>query len=153
MFSMFNMLQIPVHLVYISMINRLSFNYNIQPGMLTEGFFWFTDLSSPDPTGILPMIGGVVSLLNILSTSTMNTSVVMRKFRRYVYVFPFISVPIWMTFPAAFNLYWVTTASVQLIAVNMFRADWFRRFCGIPDYLPGSILEAKNVKKTFIAAN
>jgi hypothetical protein len=29
MISMFNILQVPVHLVYISMINRLAFNYDI----------------------------------------------------------------------------------------------------------------------------
>ena len=149
--SMLNMFQLPVHLVYISMINRLAFNYDIQPGMLTEGFFWFKDLSSPDPTGILPLLGGIVSLLNILTTSTMNTSSMMRKFRRYIYIFPFISVPIWMTFPSAFNLYWLTTSTVQLLSVNAFRSARFRNFCGIPEYLPGSKLERLNAKSAFKA--
>lgn len=97
---MMNMFQMPVHLVYISMINRLAFNYEINPAILNEGFFWFTDLSSPDPTGILPLMGGLVSLLNILTTSTANTSAMMRKLRKYIYFLPLISVPIWMTFPA-----------------------------------------------------
>jgi len=90
----------PVHLVYISMINRLSFNYDLCPNILTDGFLWFRDLSAPDPYGILPLIGGVVSLLNILSTSTTSMTPTMRKIRRYVYFLPLISVPIWMTFPA-----------------------------------------------------
>lgn len=68
MISMFNILQIPVHMVYISMINRLSYNYEINPAILTDGLLWFKDLSSPDPTGILPIVGGVISYLNI-STS------------------------------------------------------------------------------------
>ena len=100
MISMLNLFQLPVHLVYISMINRLSFNYEINPAILNDGFWWFTDLSSPDPTGILPMVGGVISLLNILTTSTTNTSTVMRKMRKYIYFLPLISVPVWMTFPA-----------------------------------------------------
>lgn len=100
MISAGNMLQLPVHMVYISMINRLAYNYEINPAMLNEGFWWFTDLSSPDPTGILPLIGGLISLLNILTTSTANTSAMMRKIRRYIYFLPLISVPIWMTFPA-----------------------------------------------------
>lgn len=107
---MFNIFQVPVHLVYISMINNLAFNYWLNPAILNEGFLWFKDLSSPDPTGILPVLGGVISLLNILTTSTTNTSTVMRKLRRYIYVFPLISIPIWMTFPAAFNLYWLTAS-------------------------------------------
>jgi membrane protein insertase Oxa1/YidC/SpoIIIJ len=97
--SMFNIFQPPVHLVYISMINRLAFNYEINPAILNEGFFWFTDLSSPDPTGILPVLGGLVSLLNLLTTSTTNTSTFMRKIKRYIYIFPLISIPVWMTFP------------------------------------------------------
>lgn len=106
MISMLNMFQLPVHLVYISMINRLSFNYEINPLILSDGFWWFKDLSSPDPTGILPLIGGMISLLNILTTSTTNSSTVMRKMRKYVYFLPLISVPVWMTFPAViFNFY------------------------------------------------
>lgn len=72
--SMLNMFQLPVHLVYISMINGLAYNYDKNPAILTEGFFWFTDLSSPDPTGILPVLGGLVSLLNIVTTSAASAS-------------------------------------------------------------------------------
>lgn len=141
-----NIFQLPVHLVYISMINNLSFNYYINPAILSEGMLWFKDLSSPDPTGILPFIGGMISLLNILTTSTTNTSAVMRKLRRYMYFFPLISIPVWMTFPAAFNLYWIATSSVQLIIMNLFRSSRFRNFVGIPEYLPGTKLERLNSK-------
>lgn len=97
--SLLNIFQLPVHMVYISMINRISFNYDINPAILNEGFFWFKDLSSPDPTGILPVMGGIISLLNILTTSNQNTSSVMRKIRKYIYILPLISIPVWMTFP------------------------------------------------------
>ena len=97
--SLLNIFQLPVHMVYISMINRISFNYDINPAILNEGFFWFKDLSSPDPTGILPIAGGIISLLNILTTSNQNTSSVMRKIRKYIYILPLISIPVWMTFP------------------------------------------------------
>jgi len=138
---MFNIFQMPVHLVYISLINRLSFNYDLNPSILTDGFLWFKDLSAPDPYGILPLLGGLISLLNILSTSTTSLTPTMRKIRRYVYVFPLISVPIWMTFPAAFNLYWISSSLVHLIILNLFRNNRFRHFIGIPEYLPGTKLE------------
>ena len=105
-------MQVPIHLVYISMINRLSFNYNIYPNILSDGFLWFKDLSSPDPYGILPFFGGMISLLNMQMTSTMNTSSMMRKFKKYIVLLPCLSIPIWMTFPAAFNLYWLTTQGI-----------------------------------------
>jgi YidC/Oxa1 family membrane protein insertase len=107
MFSFLNILQFPIHVVFISMINRLSYNYDIKPAILTDGFLWFTDLSSPDPYGVLPVIGGTITLLNILSTSTTNVNPMMRRIRRYMYFFPFITIPVWMTFPSAFNLYWM----------------------------------------------
>ena len=64
------------------MINRYSFNYDLNPAILTEGFLWFKDLSAPDPYGILPVLGGIVSLLNILSTSTTTVSPTMRKIKK-----------------------------------------------------------------------
>ena len=97
---MLNIAQLPMHMVWVSLINTMAFNYDKNPAILTEGFFWFTDMSSPDPYGILPVIGGIISLLNILSASSNNSNPTMRKIRRYIYVFPLISVPIWMTFPS-----------------------------------------------------
>ena len=97
---MLNVLQMPVHIVYISLVNRVAFNYDLNPNILTDGFLWFKDLSAPDPYGILPMIGGLITLINILSTSTANLTPTMRKFRKYMYILPLMSVPVWMTFPA-----------------------------------------------------
>jgi len=67
--SAMNIFQLPVHMVYISMINRLSYDYEINPAILTDGLLWFKDLSSPDPYGILPILGGVFSMLNVMSTN------------------------------------------------------------------------------------
>jgi len=67
--SALNIFQLPVHMVYISMINRLSYDYEINPAILTDGILWFKDLSVPDPWGILPVAGGVMSMLNIMSTN------------------------------------------------------------------------------------
>ena len=71
---------------------------------------WFTDLSSPDPTGILPVVGGVLSFLNVMSTSTAGSNANFRKFAKFFRLLPVVSIPIWMTFPVAFNLYWLVTS-------------------------------------------
>lgn len=133
-------------MVYMGMTQRLSYQYDLNPAIMTDGLLWFSDLSSPDPTGILPVLGGTVSLLNMLTTSTLNTNSVMRKMRRYMFLFPLVTVPIWMTFPAAFNLYWVSTNVAQLLIMNLFRMERFRKFMGIPEFLPGSKLERLNTK-------
>lgn len=61
--------------------------------------------------------------------------------RKYMLLMPLISIPVQMTFPAAFNLYWMASSSVQLAILLAFRTDRFRMFMGVPDYLPGSKLE------------
>ena len=128
------------------MINRFSYDFTINPAILTGGMLWFKDLSSPDPTGILPVLGGVFSLLNIMSTNTGGGNIQFRKFSKIFRVFPLISIPIWMTFPAAFNIYWLIASGFQLMTLNAFRVEKFRHFLGIPTFLPGSKLERLNVK-------
>ena len=84
-------------------------------------------------------------MLNMLNTTTTNSNTVMRKMRRYIMIMPLISIPIQMTFPAAFNLYWMASSSVQLAILLAFRQDSFRRFLGVPDYLPGTKLEKQQI--------
>ena len=130
--SALNLLQMPLHMTFISLINKLSYSYDISPAMLTEGFLWFKDLSSPDPYCILPLLGGLINMLNMLNTTTTNSSTAMRKMRRYIVLMPMISIPIQMTFPCAFNLYWMASSSVQLAILLAFRQDTFREFMGVP---------------------
>jgi len=146
MISMLNIFQLPVHMVYISMINRFAYDFTINPAILTGGMLWFKDLSSPDPTGILPLFGGLFSLLNIMSTNSGGGNNQFRKFSKLLRVLPLISIPIWMTFPSAFNIYWLVTSGFQLATLNAFRIEKFRHFLGIPTFLPGSKLERLNVK-------
>ena len=47
----------------------MSQDFNHNPAILTDGVFWFKDLSAPDPIGILPIIGGFISLLNVMSST------------------------------------------------------------------------------------
>ena len=150
--SAFNLFQLPVHFVFISQINRLAHDFTINPAILTEGVLWFKDLSSPDPYAILPIAGGVLSLLNIMQTSASGGPGAIKKFRKFFKLMPLIAVPIWMTFPAAFNLYWLVSALCQLFILSIFRIATVRRFFGIPKYLPGSKLERLNVKKTVTAS-
>ena len=49
-------------------------------------------------------------------------------------------------FSQAFNLYWATSSSVQLIVLLSFRFHWFKEFMGVPEFLPGSKLERQNKK-------
>ena len=108
--SLLNLFQLPVHLVFISLINKLSYDCTINPAVLTEGFLWFKDLTSPDPLGILPVMGAGITFMNLLNSNVTSNNETIRKVRRYMFVLPLISAPVWMTFPVAFNLYWMISS-------------------------------------------
>ena len=112
MLSLLNLFQIPVHMVWVSLINRMAFNYDKNPELLTQGLLWFKDLSQPDPFCILPVIGAGVTLMTMMSNTNAAMNATMRKMRRYMFILPLLSIPIWMTFPSAFNLYWVCSSLV-----------------------------------------
>ena len=122
----------------------MSFNYENYPGMVSEGFLWFKDLSAPDPLGIVPVVGSMVTLLNILQSQTGNATPFMRRIRRYFFIMPILTIPIWMTFPVAFNMYWILSSGIQLIIMTLVRSRKFRQMLGVPLYLPGSKLERLN---------
>lgn len=82
------------------MINNLALNFEINPAILNEGMLWFTDLSQPDPYGLLPIMGGLVSLLNIMTSRTANSDNRFAKFKKFMVVMPLMAIPIQMTFPA-----------------------------------------------------
>jgi membrane protein insertase Oxa1/YidC/SpoIIIJ len=121
-----------MHLVFIGLVNKLSYDFTINPAILTDGILWFKDLSSPDPTGILPVLGGLLTFVNIINTSSTGGHKLMRKGKKFMKLIPFVSVPIWMTFPFAFNLYWLVTSGCQGLIQALFRVKKFRVMMGIP---------------------
>ena len=99
---------------------------------MTGGMLWFTDLASPDPTGILPVLAGTINLLNVMTTQVNSDSTFFRKMRQFMFIMPLVTVPVWMTFPAAFNIYWITTSSIQFLFINVIRSQAIRKRLGIP---------------------
>ena len=108
--GLMNLLQLPVHITFISLINKLSYDCTINPAILTDGFLWFTDLTAPDPLGILPVVGAGLTLMNMMNSQVTSTNETIRKVRRYMFVLPLLTAPVWMTFPVAFNLYWMISS-------------------------------------------
>ena len=119
--SLTNLCQIPLHITFISLINKLSFDCQINPAMLTDGMLWFSDLTSPDPLGILPIVGAGITFMNLLNSQVTSNNATFRRMRKYMFVLPLISGPVWMTFPVAFNIYWMMSSGTQLVVLTLFR--------------------------------
>ena len=151
--TLLNITQGVVHVAWIALVNRYTFAMGHQyDHLMNQGFMWLTDLSLPDPYGVFPLIATLLSIANVYCTSTTNTNPTMRKWRRIMVAMPLLSLPIWLTFPSAFNLYWIASAFINLVVLNLFRSWRVREYMGIPSFLPGSKLEKMNIimdKKVF----
>ena len=152
--GMLNLFQLPVHLSFLSVVNRWAFNFDEHPEMTTGGLLWFKDLSEPDPFCIIPMMSGTLMWLAMLvgrrdllsQTQTLSPSSPkwFRTVRKYLMIMPLLTIPIWSSLPAAFNLYWVVTIMTN-VAVNVItRSNSFRKFFRISDFLPGTKLARMN---------
>ena len=126
--GLFNLGQLPLHLVYIGLINKLATDYTIRPEILTEGLLWFKDLSAPDPYGILPILGGVISLLNLQFSSNTASNPVIRKMKRFIWLVPCLMIPVWMTFPVV-----SLQASNCVLGIQSVLADFLRGLAGYTD--------------------
>lgn len=105
------------------------------PGLKTDGFLWFQDLSEMDPYYVLPVLNATISYFNIslnpnLSSSSQTT--VFGKYMKYMRFLPFLSLPIVGFFPSALNLYWCMTAATHLSIASLVRSDFGKKIFGIP---------------------
>ncbi len=60
-----NLLQIPVLLTWFFSLRYLSNLPEIYPQILSEGFLWFSDLSTYDPYFVLPVVAACSTSLSI----------------------------------------------------------------------------------------
>ncbi len=100
-----------------------------------------------DPYGLLPFFSAILSYFNISlnpNLSNPSTGSMFGKYTRYMKFLPFLGMPIVLFFPSGLNLYWAITAGFHLAVTASIRSKTMRKFMGIPEYLPGTILEKLN---------
>jgi membrane protein insertase Oxa1/YidC/SpoIIIJ len=116
--------------------------------MAVGGFMWFTDLTIPDPTYILPFICGLSFLATIesgkeqmIDSNPQYGPVMVNAFRAMA----FVMVPVITTFPAAMLCYWVPNNTITLIQSVTLRNTWVKKQAGIwdrPKPVPGTNSDA-----------
>lgn len=116
--------------------------------MSTGGIMWFTDLTVPDPTYILPIVCGVSFLTTIeagkdqmIDSNPQYGPVMVNAFRAMAVVM----VPVITTFPAAMLCYWVPNNFFTLVQSVTLRNEFVRKQLGIwdrPKPVPGSNTDA-----------
>ena len=110
----------------------------------TGGILWFTDLTIPDPTYILPLACGVSFFATIeagkeqmIDSNPDYGPTIVNAFR----ALSLVMVPVITTFPTAMLCYWVPNNFITLIQSVTLRNDWVKHQLGIwdrPKPVPGS---------------
>lgn len=116
--------------------------------MSTGGILWFTDLTVPDPTYVLPIICGLSFLTTIesgkdqmIDSNPQYGPVMVNAFRAMAVVM----IPVITTFPAAMLCYWVPNNLFTLMQSVTLRNDFVKKQLGIwdrPKPVPGSNTDA-----------
>jgi YidC/Oxa1 family membrane protein insertase len=116
--------------------------------MQSGGIAWFTDLTIPDPTYILPITCGLSFLATIetgkeqmIDSNQQYGPVMVNAFRAMAVVM----VPVMTTFPAVMLCYWVPNNFITMVQSITLRNDWVKKQFGIwdrPKPVPGAASDA-----------
>ncbi|TPX34574.1 hypothetical protein SmJEL517_g02870 [Synchytrium microbalum] len=94
------------------------------PGFKAGGELWFTDLTLPDPTWILPVCLGLLHNTNLkLQAERFPNAVNFQRFNTALRVLMLVLVPLMAQAPSAVTLYWVASAAFSLIQNTYLRHD------------------------------
>ncbi|XP_059699497.1 cytochrome c oxidase assembly protein COX18, mitochondrial isoform X1 [Haemorhous mexicanus] len=107
----------------------------VQEQFSSGGTLWFTDLTAPDSTWILPVSLGLVNLLVVeifASQAKMPVSRIQKFATNFFRAVSVVMVPIAATVPSCMALYWLSSSLVGLAHNLLLRSPAFRRLCRIP---------------------
>uniref|UniRef100_A0A6J0VA63 Cytochrome c oxidase assembly protein COX18, mitochondrial isoform X1 n=2 Tax=Pogona vitticeps TaxID=103695 RepID=A0A6J0VA63_9SAUR len=106
----------------------------IQEQLSTGGVLWFTDLTVPDSTWIMPVTLGLLNLFIIELFALRKTEI--SKLQKYITHFcravSVLMIPIAATAPSCIALYWLSSSFMGLSHNLLLRSPAFRRLCAIP---------------------
>ncbi|XP_058660023.1 cytochrome c oxidase assembly protein COX18, mitochondrial isoform X1 [Ammospiza caudacuta] len=107
----------------------------VQEQFSSGGALWFTDLTAPDSTWILPVSLGLVNLLVVeifASQTKMPVSRIQRLVTNFFRAVSVVMIPIAATVPSSMALYWLSSSLLGLSHNLLLRSPAFRRLCRIP---------------------
>ena len=135
------LLQIPIFLGMFFGMKKMPELFPTE--MSTGGLLWFTDLTIPDPTYLLPITCGITFLATIefgkdqmIDGNPQYGPVLVNAFRGMAVVM----VPVITTFPAAMLCYWVPNNMITMVQSVALRNRWVKKQLGIwdrPKPVPG----------------
>ncbi|KAM4621616.1 cytochrome c oxidase assembly protein COX18, mitochondrial isoform 1-T2 [Polymixia lowei] len=123
----------------------------LQSELSVGGALWFSDLTLPDPTWIIPVSLGVINLLIIEMFALQRVEV--SRFQKYITNFmrgiSVLMVPIAATVPSSMALYWLSSSVVGLGHNLLLRSPAVQRVCGLPALRSSSATPYRDIAAAF----
>ncbi|XP_075006515.1 cytochrome c oxidase assembly protein COX18, mitochondrial isoform X1 [Calonectris borealis] len=106
----------------------------VQEQFSAGGALWFTDLTAPDSTWILPVSLGLMNLLivEIFALQKMEVSRFQKLATNFFRVVSVVMIPVAASVPSSMALYWLSSSFMGLSHNLLLRSPTFRRLCCIP---------------------
>ncbi|XP_062431037.1 cytochrome c oxidase assembly protein COX18, mitochondrial [Rhea pennata] len=110
-------------------------NLEVQEQFSTGGTLWFTDLTAPDSTWILPVSLGLINLLivEIFALQKLKATRFQKLAANFIRVVSVVMIPVAATVPSSMALYWLSSSFMGLSHNLLLRSPTFRRLCRIPN--------------------
>lgn len=104
--------------------------------MQDDGALWFVDLTAADPFYLLPVITSISVFCHLkYSSDGIDLSSMHQTFRAILLCLPFIGLPFMCQFPAALNLYWLTTNLISIVQARTLKFPPIRKRLGINELI------------------
>ncbi|XP_017561754.1 cytochrome c oxidase assembly protein COX18, mitochondrial [Pygocentrus nattereri] len=150
--------QLPMWVFLSLSLRNLSMGIGHVPAGLQEelaagGALWFSNLTLPDSTWIIPVSLGLVNLLitEIFALRQLDAS----KFQKYVTNFirgiSLAMIPLAAAVPSSMALYWLSSSCVGLGHNLLLRSPRFRALCRIPPTRLDSDTPYRDISAAFVA--
>ncbi|KAL6475954.1 hypothetical protein MHYP_G00144530, partial [Metynnis hypsauchen] len=150
--------QLPMWVFLSLSLRNLSMGIGHVPAGLQEelaagGALWFSNLTLPDSTWIIPVSLGLVNLLitEIFALRQLEAS----KFQKYVSNFirgiSLVMIPLAAAVPSSMALYWLSSSCVGLGHNLLLRSPRFRALCRIPPTRSDSDTPYRDIAAAFVA--
>ncbi|XP_066498283.1 cytochrome c oxidase assembly protein COX18, mitochondrial isoform X1 [Hoplias malabaricus] len=125
----------------------------LQEELAAGGTLWFSNLTLPDSTWIIPVSLGLINLLitEIFALRRLESS----KFQKYVTNFirgiSLVMIPLAAAVPSSMSLYWLSSSCVGLGHNLLLRSPRFRTLCRIPPTRSDSDTPYRDIVAAFVA--
>ncbi|KAJ7313379.1 hypothetical protein JRQ81_004690 [Phrynocephalus forsythii] len=106
----------------------------IQEQLSTGGVLWFSDLTVPDSTWIIPISLGLLNLfiVELFALRKTEVSTLQKYITHFFRALSLLMIPIAAAAPSCVALYWLSSSFVGLSHNLLLRSPAFRRLCAIP---------------------